>query len=151
MKFGKLNIRKRGVLGYTMEGIKRDNADGREKDIAYSRSVKAGKRIYYLDVKRSKNNDLYLSLTESKKKVSGDASNQDVSYEKHKIFLYREDLSKFTDALIDVIKYMQQHDGRLQYGETDEDVSGLSADGDAYTNELNDREPPIKLDLDDFV
>ena len=72
-----------------MEDYRRDDPDGRDKEIAYSRSVKAGKRIYYLDVKRSRNEDLYLSLTESKKKVSGSPENPEISFEKHKIFLYK--------------------------------------------------------------
>ncbi len=100
------------------------------KEIAYSRTVKAGKRVYYLDVKRSRNEDLYLCLTESKKKTSGNAESPEISFEKHKIFLYKEDLAKFTEALIDVIRFMQ--------------------DNDDTTLSLDDNEPAIKLNLEDF-
>lgn len=136
-----------------MEDFRRDDFDGREKEIAYSRSVKAGKRIYYLDVKRSRNEDLYLSLTESKKKVSGNPENPDVSYEKHKIFLYKEDLSKFTEALIDVIRYMQDHtaDESHEPIENDlaEELSNTVIDAGSL-DDMNDSEPAIKLNLEDF-
>jgi len=136
-----------------MEDYRRDDQEGHEKEIAYSRSVKAGKRIYYLDVKRSRNEDLYLSLTESKKKVSGNPENPEISFEKHKIFLYKEDLSKFTEALIDVIKYMESNGLSLRTDniEKEEFVGRL---GDAVTdsclNDLDGLEPAIKLNIEDF-
>jgi len=137
-----------------MEDFRRDDFDSREKEIAYSRSVKAGKRIYYLDVKRSRNEDLYLSLTESKKKVSGNPDNPDVTFEKHKIFLYKEDLSKFTEALIDVIKFMQENDlseksdNPEQASLTEELNNTLLETGSSDL--LDDSEPAIKLNLEDF-
>jgi hypothetical protein len=129
-----------------------EEIDDRDKDIAYSRTVKAGKRIYYLDVKKNRNDDLYLSLTESKKKISGNPDNPDVTFEKHKIFLYREDLSKFTEALIDVIRYLKDHD---DYEKDDEGNSGVSGFDKVEINpividELVDDETPIKLNLGDF-
>lgn len=132
----------------------KDDFDGHEKDIAFSRSVKAGKRIYYLDVKRSRNDDLYLSLTESKKKIGGSAENPEVSYEKHKIFLYKEDLSKFTEALIDVIKFMQSYKADDESDNPkEEDLAEELSDTvieDDLNMDLDDSGPAIKLDLDDF-
>ena len=72
------------------------NAD---KELVFSESVKAGKRIYYFDVKQSRNGDKYVAITESKKIVSGAEDNPQISYEKHKVFLYKEDFEKFTNAL----------------------------------------------------
>jgi hypothetical protein len=125
-----------------------------DKDIAYSRTVKAGKRIYYLDVKRSRNEDLYLTLTESKKKMSGNPDNPDISFEKHKIFLYREDISKFTDALIDVIRYIKDNDSdsgsryqsKKPYEKENNDVN---PDNNVLT-EIDVNDEPIKLNLGDF-
>lgn len=136
-----------------MEYFRKEDQEHREKEIAYSRTVKAGKRIYYLDVKRSRNEDLYLSLTESKKKVTGDPENPDVSYEKHKIFLYREDLSKFTEALIDVIRYMQDNDSPELASDMEEDaltseLTNVLTENDLI--DLTDNEPAIKLNLGDF-
>ena len=137
-----------------MEDFRRDDSNGFEKEIAYSRSVKAGKRIYYLDVKRSRNEDLYLSLTESKKKVSGNPDNPEVTYEKHKIFLYKEDLSKFTEALIDVIKYMQNYpvngeDITLDESDLAEELNDTVMITDSLLD-LDETEPAIKLNMDDF-
>jgi len=137
-----------------MEYFRKDDPEHREKEIAYSRSVKAGKRIYYLDVKRSRNEELYLSLTESKKKVSGDPENPDITYEKHKIFLYREDLSKFTEALIDVIRYMQDHDSPELVSDQEEELLTAELSNALSENGFNeipeDNEPAIKLNLGDF-
>lgn len=77
------------------------NAD---KELVFSESVKAGKRIYYFDVKQSRNGDKYVAITESKKIVSGTEDNPQVSYEKHKVFLYKEDFEKFAAALDKAIK-----------------------------------------------
>ncbi|MCQ2231157.1 MAG: PUR family DNA/RNA-binding protein [Paludibacteraceae bacterium] len=82
----------------------RFETDKRDQEIVYSKAIKAGKRIYYLDVKRNRKDELFLAITESKKKVSGDESQ--VSFEKHKIFLYREDFEKFMAGMNDVMDYI---------------------------------------------
>lgn len=64
----------------------------------YENIVRAGKRTYFFDVRATKNNDYYLTITESKKKFADDGSFQ---YQKHKIFLYKEDFEKFGEALAD--------------------------------------------------
>ncbi len=74
-----------------------------DKELVFSESVKAGKRIYYFDVKQSRNGDRYVAITESKKIVSGEEDNLQVSYEKHKLFLYKEDFDKFITALRNAI------------------------------------------------
>lgn len=75
-----------------------------DKELVYSESVKAGKRIYYFDVKQSRNGDKYVAITESKKIVDGGtAEYPHFTFEKHKIFLYKEDFEKFASALTDVI------------------------------------------------
>ena len=75
-----------------------------ENDILFSKSVKAGKRIYYIDVKRDRHDELYLSLTESKRVKEGTEELRPV-FEKHKIFLYREDLEKFLEAFSDAAQF----------------------------------------------
>ena len=78
--------------------------DKRDSDILYSKTVKAGKRVYYIDVKRDRKGDFYVSLTESKRIKDGDVM-QKPAFEKHKIFLYQEDLEKFRQAFEDVVDY----------------------------------------------
>lgn len=95
-----------------MEGEKRKiELEKKDNEIIYSKAIKAGKRIYYLDVKKSRNDDLYLAITESKKKVTGYDEDAQVTYEKHKIFLYKEDFEKFVEGLNDVIGFIKQEQG----------------------------------------
>ena len=82
------------------------NAPQRNGDDVYSKPVKAGKRTYFFDVKATEGNDLYLTITESKRKVEGDGS---FSYDKHKIFLYKEDFDKFREGLEEVIAYIAKN------------------------------------------
>lgn len=67
----------------------------RENNEIYSKRVKAGKRTYFFDVKATRANDYYLTITESRKKFNEHGH----TYEKHKIFLYKEDLNKFLEAM----------------------------------------------------
>ena len=95
-----------------MEGEKRKiELDKKDSEIIYSKAIKAGKRIYYLDVKKSRNEDLYLAITESKKKVTGYDDDAQVTYEKHKIFLYKEDFDKFLEGMEDVIGFIKNEQG----------------------------------------
>jgi hypothetical protein len=89
----------------------RRNDERREPEIVYSRAVKAGKRIYYLDVKKARNEDLYLCITESKKKMAGE--DEAPQFEKHKVFLYKEDFANFTESLNDVISYVKGQVGDI--------------------------------------
>ncbi len=82
--------------------------DKREQEIVFSRAIKTGKRIYYLDVKRTRHDDLFLAITESKKRIIGTDENAQVTFEKHKIFLYKEDFEKFTSVLQEVIDFVHQ-------------------------------------------
>jgi hypothetical protein len=84
-----------------------EKTDNREMDIVFSRTINAGKRIYYIDVKRNKKDELYLSITESKKVV--DDNSGGVRFEKFKIFLYKEDLDKFQNGLKESIDYIKEN------------------------------------------
>lgn len=88
--------------------------ESREREIIFSRAIKAGKRIYYLDVKRTKRDDLYLAITESKKIASGTGEDAQFSYEKHKLFLYKEDFEKFEEGLHEAISYIEETQGKAE-------------------------------------
>ena len=90
---------------------KKFEIEKKDNEIIYSKAIKAGKRIYYLDVKKSRNDDLFLAITESKKKVVGYEETSQVTYEKHKIFLYKEDFDKFIDGLEDVVGFIKREQG----------------------------------------
>lgn len=76
-----------------------------DREEIFSKKVKAGKRTYFFDVKSTRANDYYLTITESKRKTNGDT----FTYEKHKIFLYKEDFFKFAEALSEVMDHVK-HD-----------------------------------------
>ena len=89
----------------------------RSGDEIYSKPVRAGKRTYFFDVKSTKgNNDFYLTITESKRKMESDGR---FSYDKHKIFLYKEDFEKFAEGLQDAVNYIQS---QCLHGEPVEDT-----------------------------
>ena len=73
------------------------------RDEIYSAKVKAGKRTYFFDVKSTRSNDYYLTITESKKRFKDDG----FTYEKHKIFLYKEDFNKFIEALTSTVNHVK--------------------------------------------
>lgn len=84
-----------------------DKADAQERsgDDVYSKPVRAGKRTYFFDVKATKNNDYYLTITESKRRIEKDGR---FVYDKHKIFLYKEDFEKFSLGLEEVIQFIRE-------------------------------------------
>lgn len=82
--------------------------------IPFSRAVKAGKRIYYVDVKETRGGEYYLALTESKKLVSGDEDNPQVTFEKHKLFIYPEDFEKVMSALKEAVSFVEEHQGAAE-------------------------------------
>ena len=90
---------------------KKFEIEKKDNEIIYSKAIKAGKRIYYLDVKKSRNEDLFLAITESKKKIVGYEEDAQVTYEKHKIFLYKEDFDKFLEGMEDVVGFIKREQG----------------------------------------
>ncbi len=81
-------------------------SDSKFNQEIHSRVVRAGKRTYFFDVKSTRNDEYYLTITESKKKFSEGGK---FHYEKHKIFLYKEDFEKFSENLKEVIVYIQEN------------------------------------------
>tara|TARA_R110002051_G_C8665075_1_gene489563 strand:+ start:543 stop:920 length:378 start_codon:yes stop_codon:yes gene_type:complete len=88
---------------YTLKQSIVDDQRGYDREEIFSKKVKAGKRTYFFDVKSTRSNDYYLTITESKRKVNGD----NFTYEKHKIFLYKEDFFKFVEALNESVDHVK--------------------------------------------
>lgn len=78
--------------------------DDRDKfDSVYTAKIKAGKRrTYFFDIRKTKGDDYYITLTESTKKFNSD------NYERHKIFLYKEDFNRFLSQLQETIDYVKK-------------------------------------------
>ncbi len=81
------------------------------RDDIYSKSVRAGKRTYFFDVKSTRSNELYLTITESKRRFNQQTGK--FFYEKHKLFLYREDFDKFKDALTETFAAIGDLQGEI--------------------------------------
>jgi hypothetical protein len=111
-------------------------ADITDKEIVFSKSIKAGKRIYYLDVKKNRKDEMYLAITESKKVVSG-TDESTVSFEKHKIFLYKEDFEKFASGLRQAINFINEQQG--EYAENNDN---------GYTDAKADEKFDIEIDFE---
>lgn len=113
--FGKLQEKAFGTSAPEVREERSPRIEREDKEIVFSKSIKAGKRMYYLDVKKDRRNDLFLSITESKRKsVTEDGQ---FIFEKHKIFLYKEDFDKFESAFKEALDYM-----RAQISEVTEEV-----------------------------
>jgi len=85
------------------------SSDSKFNQEIHSKVVRAGKRTYFFDVKSTRNEEYYLTITESKKKFE---DNGNFHYEKHKIFLYKEDFEKFTECLQEIIDFI--HENKLE-------------------------------------
>ncbi|MBE0646714.1 MAG: DUF3276 family protein [Bacteroidales bacterium] len=77
----------------------------RERGEIFSKAVRAGKRTYFFDVKATISDEYYLTITESKRRFNNDQGK--FFYEKHKLFLYKEDFQKFNEGLTEVIDYIK--------------------------------------------
>jgi hypothetical protein len=133
-----------------------------DKEIVFSKSIKAGKRIYYLDVKKNRKDEMFLAITESKKVVTGEGEDAQVSFEKHKIFLYREDFEKFMNGLNEAINFINQKEMLEVIGDMNAKADAenvIDADADANIEaaleaiaEMNEKgmelDGEIKIDID---
>ncbi len=107
-----------------------DDFEKRDNEEIYSKKVRAGKRTYFFDVKSTKANDYFVTITESKKRF------EDGTFVKHKIFLYKEDFNKFIEAFEDTINYVKTElMPEYNFDEFTRDDSRNNNDG--YRNDSN--------------
>lgn len=110
-----------------------DDFEKKDTDTVFSKVVKAGKRTYFFDVKTTRQNEHYITITESKK-IFEDSGN--AHFEKHKIFLYKEDFEKFMDSFEDALQFIKENGGQTTSNENKSD--------NAETNKYTD------IDFDDL-
>ena len=79
------------------------NGEGYGESV-FTKMIKAGHRTYFIDVKTTRSNDYFLSVTELRKKITQDGSTVN---ERNKVFVYQEDIDKFTEGLNEVIDYIR--------------------------------------------
>lgn len=90
---------------------KREGFDNHDREEIYSKVVRAGKRTYFFDVKATRKEDYYLTITESKKVFDKEGR---FHFEKHKLFLYKEDFDKFADGFRDAVDYIKATQGEYE-------------------------------------
>jgi hypothetical protein len=127
-----------------MDGF--DNNDGKQEGDSnfrqeiFSKAVRAGKRTYFFDVKSTRKEEYYLTITESKKRYDQDGK---YFFEKHKVFLYKEDFDKFSDGLGEVIDFIKASQSMQDEGiEVD-----MTAQGDEQVVKAKDY---TNVDFDDI-
>lgn len=98
------------------------------RDDIYSKAVRAGKRTYFFDVKSTRSNELYLTITESKRRFNQQTGK--FFYEKHKLFLYQEDFDKFKDALNDSFSAIERLQGEILKESPPADADKKEVDAD---------------------
>lgn len=126
-----------------MEDYKKKSVVDGDKEIVFSKAIKAGKRIYYLDVKKNRKDEMFLAITESKKVVSGEGDDSQVSFEKHKIFLYKEDFEKFMGGLQQAIQFIADKQGPIEPHHSENENATTCDDEQKMLNP-----DEIKIDID---
>jgi hypothetical protein len=111
------------------------------KEEIYTKVVRAGKRTYFFDVKATRKDDFYLTITESKKRLGKEGK---IFYEKHKIFLYKEDFEKFADGLDDAVTFIGNGRNEVKTGTTNSEVETKQESVDLSAGEFTN------IDFDDL-
>ena len=109
------------------------------KEEIFTKIVRAGKRTYFFDVKATRKDDYYLTITESKKRLGKEGK---FFYEKHKIFLYKEDFEKFAEGLNDAVMYI---------GNEKEEVMHIRPQIEAELPEIEVKEEKTNLTTQEFT
>lgn len=123
---------------------KLDGSEKTEREEIYSRKIRAGKRTYFIDVKATRRNDFYITITESKKRFYRDGK---YFFEKHKIFLYKEDFEKFVDGLTEMVDFIRQN--QQDFG----DYNRLEHDSEFENrnqNSLNSDFEEVEVEVDSY-
>ena len=83
---------------------RRDHDDFGEQ--IYTKAVRAGKRTYFFDVKATRGDDYFLTITESRKRTNADGTS---TFSRHQMYLYKEDFGKFMEGLTEMIDFIKEH------------------------------------------
>lgn len=130
-----------------------DNNNMMEREEIFSKVLRAGRRTYFFDVRSTKANDYYLTITESKKFTNDDGS---FYYKKHKIYIYKEDFTEFKDILSEMTDYIidqkgnevisdrHQKDFKKEYDKPDSETSKVEESTEAVGSRFTD------IDFDDI-
>ena len=115
-----------------MDGLeKQEGYETNEREEIFSQAVRAGKRTYFFDVKSTRKDDYNPTITESKKRFNKDGR---YFFEKHKIFLYKEDFEKFAEGMNQAIEFIKENQPEVEQFDLHEDEHSESPIVEQYTN-----------------
>jgi hypothetical protein len=103
-----------------VERDKLGSMDQQDRDEIYSKVIRAGKRTYFFDVKATRGDDYYLTITESKKVFDNEGNSH---YEKHKLFLYKEDFEKFAEGFAETVGFIAKFRSGLGLVDVESDTA----------------------------
>ena len=121
--------------------------DSKFREEIYSVSVRAGKRTYFFDVKSTRRDEFYLTITESKKRFEQDGN---FHFEKHKIFLYKEDFEKFIEGLQEVVTFIDQNQVDEYVEQSEVQNESESSSEEKVLEEVGFSKDYTKLEIDDL-
>ena len=110
-----------------------DDQKNNNREEIFSEVVRAGRRTYFFDVKATRKNEYYLTITESKKRFNKEGN---FFYEKHKVFLYKEDFDKFSDALVSTLGFINEKQPNILMAEDEKTETNAKDETNSndYTN-----------------
>ena len=123
-------------------------AENTGRNEIYANPVRAGKRTYFFDVKETRKGEYYLTLTESKRRFNKEQGK--FFYEKHKLFLYKEDFEKFTNALEDAIEFIKARQTVVEKTHDHEGSSGSEGKEENENQEENEQEKDQSVENSNF-
>ena len=121
--------------------------ENENREELYSVRVRAGKRTYFFDVKETRGKDLYMTITESKRNFDNDGN---VHYQKHKLFLYREDFEKFEDGFIDATDKIKELMATGEYRDPIAERNSSEESTEAKSEETSDASTEDEVEFDDL-
>jgi hypothetical protein len=113
----------------------------------YSKVLRAGRRTYFFDVRATKGNDYYLTITESKKFTNDDGS---VHYKKHKLYLYKEDFDGFVESLEEVTNFIEDRRKADQNGHSPNESTTVEQSEEMVSQDSENSSPFTDVDFDDI-
>ena len=113
--------------------MEQENPNFKKSDTVFTKKIRAGKRrTYFFDIRSTKANDYFITITESKKRFNGEG------YDRHKIFLYKEDFNKFVEALQEGVGKVKEMMPNFNFDEFNHD--------DDYNHEHENTQQPVSID-----
>ena len=122
-------------------------AENKDIEEIFSKSVRSGRRTYFFDVRSTRAGDYYLTVTESKRDFNGDGT---PFYKKHKLYLYKEDFTKFKDALNEVSDYIIKEKGEEIISNTERETEKITEKKEEPEMEEKPSTDFTEVDFDDL-